>query len=1025
MKKKFLFAMLFTAIIMLLSLSVSAKQAKAEKFPSDSTYKPVSYSSHKSLSKVTLYGNADYLCMKAYKDSDDKEKFRLEIYSNSKRTKKVAEYTGTYKKGTKYDDIFFDLTGLKSKTYYATSYVIKRSNTGLMEYEQDPDTVTKFKVVIKRDDTKIENMKTIMYGYENSPAGPVIYWYSVPGATKYYIYKKKDGKYKKIKTVKAVGGDLSYYIDDSLKDKTATAYYKVKAVNGTGKTPLSEDRVKVKAVKSPKVTLESCADGSVKISWSKVSDDARYRIYMAEGASDWRYIGETDDRSYVYNSSMTSGTAYYFTVIASTGKGISGYEDNKYIIYMKNPTIKTATEASGNLVLSWEAVRGAESYNVYRKVRGTEEWKKIGSTKNSSFTDYNASKNIIYDYMVKSVRDSEECVNKAYRKTSGILDVPVINSVKTDSQGNPILSWNKISNFSYQVWRKAEGENDWDLIGTTNETSLTDKKDLVNGKRYSYAVNAYVKYGSGIYGKRSDATKASVVYLPIKSYRPSALKEGIQISWEKVENSEGYNVYRKSGEEPYTFLTKTDTNCFEDKNIVKDVAYTYKIVCIADGAEKSVTTAEIPAKLSSQYVTALLQTVIYDANYCRIKPSEFNSETKYTVYIKVNGVWSAVKEQFVSGEYLTFRKNDKAFVNEYSIASVSADGTITTAGDENAFKLSYIVPTRILAIKPDHNNGTATLTWKAVEGAEKYNIYSGGTRIAVVDKAKTSYTTGKLETESHIHFSVGVVRGSTEYICNSSWVRIIKKPTVKATVDDNGLRISWDGSSSKYTVYRKTSADGKWQALKEVQSKYYYDVSAEHGKTYYYTVATEEGVKDENGIKVTYIKPVKISGVSLGKKSIELRWKKSSAADYYIVYKKVNGKWKQVYTTKNAKTVKYTDKNVKSGKKYRYRICAVKDGVKSEYAYQNVSFVSAPTNLKATAVSNGVKLTFNEVKGADKYIVYRKSGNGKYKKLKTLKKSTTSYTDKNVKKGVKYTYYVKAYNSPWYSKASSKVSYKK
>ena len=162
MKKKFLFAMLFTAIIMLLSLSVSAKEIKVEKFPSDSTYKPVSYSSHKSLSKVTLYGNADYLCMKAYKDSDDKEKFRLEIYSNSKRTKKVAEYTGTYKKGTKYDDIFFDLTGLKSKTYYATSYVIKRSNTGLMKYEKDPDTVTKFKVVIKRDGTKIENMKTII-----------------------------------------------------------------------------------------------------------------------------------------------------------------------------------------------------------------------------------------------------------------------------------------------------------------------------------------------------------------------------------------------------------------------------------------------------------------------------------------------------------------------------------------------------------------------------------------------------------------------------------------------------------------------------------------------------------------------------------------------------------------------------------------------------------------------------------------------------------------------------------------------
>ena len=1024
MKKKFLFATLFTAIVMLLSVSVSAKQIKFEKFPSDSTYKPVSYSSHKSLSTVTLYGNADLLCMKAYKDSDDNEKFRLEIYSDSKRIKKVAEYTGTYKKGTKYDDIFFDLTGFKSKTYYATSYVIKKSNTGFMEYEKDPDTITKFKVVIKRDGTKLKNMKTIMYGYENSPSGPVIYWYSVPGATKYYIYKKKDGKYKKIKTVKAVGGELSYYIDDSLKDKNATAYYKVKAVNGTGKTPLSEDRVKVKAVKSPKVTLESCADGSVKISWSKVSDDAVYRIYMAKGSSDWQYVGKTYDRSYVYDSKMESGTVYFFTVVAVNSKGTSGYEDNKYIIYIENPTIKSATEVSGNLVVSWDAVRGAESYNVYRRAKGTEEWTKIGNTKDSSFTDYSVSKNSLYDYTVRSVRGSKECINKTYRRTAGILGVPVINSVKTDSQGNPVISWNKISNFSYRVWRKAEDENDWRLIGNTTATSFTDEKDLVNGKRYSYAVSAYV---NNIYGETSDATETFNVYLPIKSQRPSSFEEGIRISWEKVENVEGYNVYRKTGDEPYTLLAKTDTTFFDDKTVLKDVAYTYKIVCIIDGDEKSITTAEIPAKLSSQYVTALLETVNYGDDICYIKPSGFNSETKYTVYIKVNGVWSVVKEQYVSRDYLAFKKNEGSLVNEYSIASVSADGTITTAGDENAFKLSYIVPTRLISIKPDHNEGTATLTWKPVVGAEKYIIYSGGTKIAVVDKAKTSYTTGKLETGRNISFSVGVVRGSTEYISNSSFVYIIKKPTVTATVDTDGLHIRWDGSyGENYTVYRKNSADGEWRALKDVKVLHYDDASAEHGKTYYYTVATKEGVKDEKGIKVTFIiKPLKIRDVSLGKKTVTLKWRKSSVADYYIVYKKVNGKWKEVYTTKTAKTVKYTDKNVKAGKKYSYRICAVKDGVKGEYTTTSVVFISAPSKLKATAVSNGVKLTFNEVKDAKKYVVYRKSGNGKYERIKTLKKSATSYTDKNVKKGVKYTYYVKAYNGSQYSKASSKVSYKK
>ena len=76
-------------LVLSLSLSASAAKFEYEEFTSDSTFKPVSYSSHKSASTVTLYGNADYLCMKSFKDTKESQEFRVEIYSDSKRKKKV------------------------------------------------------------------------------------------------------------------------------------------------------------------------------------------------------------------------------------------------------------------------------------------------------------------------------------------------------------------------------------------------------------------------------------------------------------------------------------------------------------------------------------------------------------------------------------------------------------------------------------------------------------------------------------------------------------------------------------------------------------------------------------------------------------------------------------------------------------------------------------------------------------------------------------------------------------------------
>ena len=61
---------------------------------------------------------------------------------------------------------------------------------------------------------------------------------------------------------------------------------------------------------------------------------------------------------------------------------------------------------------------------------------------------------------------------------------------------------------------------------------------------------------------------------------------------------------------------------------------------------------------------------------------------------------------------------------------------------------------------------------------------------------------------------------------------------------------------------------------------------------------------------------------------------------------------------------------------------------------------------------NGVVIKWNNISTATKYRIYRKlKGETSWTKLADVKAGTTSYTDKNVKSGVQYTYTVKAFDN--------------
>lgn len=105
------------------------------------------------------------------------------------------------------------------------------------------------------------------------------------------------------------------------------------------------------------------------------------------------------------------------------------------------------------------------------------------------------------------------------------------------------VSWKKVKDAAgYQVYRAAKNGK-YKKVKTTKATSWTNKK-LTTGRSYYYKVRAYKKQGGkNLYSKFSKRLKA-VPRTKAPSYKLTAGKKKIRISWKKVHGADGYRIYR-------------------------------------------------------------------------------------------------------------------------------------------------------------------------------------------------------------------------------------------------------------------------------------------------------------------------------------------------------------------------------------------------------------------------------------------------------------------------------------------------
>lgn len=315
--------------------------------------------------------------------------------------------------------------------------------------------------------------------------------YAKAGTLESGVQVKVDPSYKK-----TADGYTWYKIHYSGSDYYVASQYLKKQSSASGSTTLQEsEKSSYKSIMYlTQVTLtksENTADG-VKISWNKVKGASEYYVYRKGSDGKYTRLGKSSGNTLNYtDKTAESGSTYTYTVRAVSGNSIGTYKSTSTIYCLAYPVISSVSNVQNGIHISWNKVKGASEYYLYRK--GSEGvYSRLASVSEStlSYTDKKAVNGEKYVYTLRAVNKN---TISAYHSLKGIvcLSVPVLDKAASKQDGMHI-SWKSVKGAdAYYIYRKT-GSGSWQRIGTTNKGTAVSYTDgsAVGGVTYSYTVRA-------------------------------------------------------------------------------------------------------------------------------------------------------------------------------------------------------------------------------------------------------------------------------------------------------------------------------------------------------------------------------------------------------------------------------------------------------------------------------------------------------------------------------------------------------
>lgn len=717
-----------------------------------------------------------------------------------------------------------------------------------------------------------------------------------------------------------------------------------------------------------KVVTESSAT----ISWVAISGATSYDLLF--NGTTYRMTGT----SRIFTG-LPAGTSYNFQVRANNADASSEYSRLMTVTTApKPPTNVSATSNENSITLNWSAATGATGYMI--KFNGTE-MHAIGTS--CKFTGLKA--NTVYTYQICS------------KSADGTGSYNFISSKKTSPEppSVPVATANK--NSITLQWNAVTGATSYDVLldDKIYNAPFTSKiiTGLTPGTSYTFSIRANNSDGSSSYCDTQTITTLSKLPAVPTDIRKTSTEYSVTVSWESVAGATSYGVLFNGTAYSVTGTSKTFTG------LSPNTAYTYQ-VCAKDADGSSAYSTKQTVTTTPKAPTNASTTS--NENSVTLSWGAVEGATSYDVMF--NGT-----TYNVTGTSTTLTGLEANTAYTYQICAKNPDGS-SSYSITKTVKTSPIPPTNPSATT---TKNSATISWGAVTGATSYDVMFNG---ATYNVTGTSKTISGLTPGTSYSYSVRAnnADGSSSYSAPQTIITIPNPPTVptnvSATATTNSATVSWSAvaGATSYDVYFNSTLYNVTGTTKTVDgltpgTSYSYRVRANNagGSSAYNSGQTIQTLPNPPGT------PTNVSATATNN-TVTVNWSAVSGATSYDV--SFNGTIYNV--TGRSKTITGLAANTN----YNFAVRSKNAGGASAYSTTMtvrtlVNPPTVPTNVRATATSNSVTVSWSAVTGATSYYV---SLNGTIYSL-----TGTSATISGLIPDTDYNYAVRANNAGGYSAYSS------
>ena len=425
---------------------------------------------------------------------------------------------------------------------------------------------------------------------------------------------------------------------------------------------------------------------------------------------------------------------------------------------------------------------------------------------------------------------------------------PTVTMTYSDS-GKPKLTWKAVSGAtSYRVFRSESRGTGYSLLGTTTATSYTNTGAAV-GKTYYYRVKAVNSVGTSGYSNIvSGKAKTAAPAAPSVTAGNSSTGKP-QLTWKAVSGAVKYEVYRSTRQNSgYSLLGTTTATSYVNTGASTGTTYYYRVKAVnrdgmASGYSNIVSGKAKTAAPAAPSVTA--------GNSSTGKPrltwKAVSGAVKYEVYrsTRQNSGYSLLGTTTATSYVNTGASTGTTYY--YRVKAVNRDGMASGYSNIVSGKAKTAAPAAPSVTAGNSSTGKPRLTWKAVSGAVKYEVYrstrqnSGYSLLGTT--TATSYVNTGASTGTTYYYRVKAVNRDG---MASGYSNIVSgKATLPAPVLNIGLSVSsgkpmlaWDAvpGATSYRIYRSTSRGTGYSLLATTTSTSHVNTSAAKGTTYYYRV---------------------------------------------------------------------------------------------------------------------------------------------------------------------------------------------